>query len=90
MQMWNEVIKLQIFLIYKNLVNVSKNLENTFTNNLAQDLSYWLETSRSFKQHSKLLSQGLSVAVTSENPLNYFSDYHLPLLFVNYFDQVQQ
>lgn len=29
-----------------------------------------------------MLSQGLSVTVTSENPLNSFSDYHLPFISI--------
>lgn len=38
MQMWKEMMKLQIFLIYKNMVNVSENHQNIFTNTVAQHL----------------------------------------------------
>lgn len=49
-QMWNEMIELQIFLIKKEKEKCIKEIIKTFTNNVAQDLSNWLET-YSFKQH---------------------------------------
>lgn len=45
------MIELQIFLIKKEKEKCVKEIIKTFTNNVAQDLSNWLETSYSFKQH---------------------------------------
>lgn len=47
MQMRKEMMKLQIFLTYKKLVNVSRN--KTY---LLHKTSTWLETSHSFKQYT--------------------------------------
>lgn len=63
-------MKLQIFLIYKKILGkcIKESLKRLPS--MLHKTSNWLETLHSFKQHTvcELLSQGLSIRVTSENP----------------------